>query len=153
VLLISVFWFGVKRGGGRPRSRQEGPARVAKRPHGWRNGARDPRGGGIRAARVITLLLSACPRLRLWPQARSFRRLSNNIVPRGGDRDGAAAVAILDDFHEIAVLAGGEAIRSPIVEDEEIDLDQHAEQAREAAVAVGDIESGEQARNPGVVDG
>src|SRR5271157_1671820 len=37
---ISVFWFGVNRGGGRPRSRQEGAARVAERPHGWRSGAR-----------------------------------------------------------------------------------------------------------------
>ena len=59
-------------------------------------------------------------------------------------------MAILDDFHEIAALAGGEAIGSPIVEDEEIDLDQHAEQAREAAVAVGEIKIGEQARHAGV---
>jgi hypothetical protein len=62
-------------------------------------------------------------------------------------------VAILDDFHEIAALAGGETIGAPIVEDEEIDLDQHAEQAREAAVAVSEIEIGEQARHVGVVDG
>jgi hypothetical protein len=32
-------------------------------------------------------------------------------VKRAGDQDRAAAVAILDDFHEIAALAGGEAIR------------------------------------------
>ena len=62
-------------------------------------------------------------------------------------------MAILDDFHEIAALAGGEAIGSPIVEDEEIDLDQHAEQAREAAIAVGEIEIGEQPRHARVVDG
>jgi hypothetical protein len=43
-------------------------------------------------------------------------------------------------------MARGEAIRSPIVEHEEIDLDQHSEQAREATVAVGEIKIGEQAR-------
>ena len=62
-------------------------------------------------------------------------------------------MAILDDFHEIAALAGGEAIRAPIIEDEEIDLDQHAEQPREPTVAVSEFEVGEQARRAGVVDG
>ena len=84
--------------------------------------------------------------------------LADNLMPGGhgelaGDQDGAAAVAILDDLHEIAPLAGREAIGSPVVEDEEIDLDQHAEQPREPAVAVGEIEIGEQARHAGVVDG
>ena len=62
-------------------------------------------------------------------------------------------MAILDDLHEIAPLAGREAIGSPVVEDEEIDLDQHPEQPREAAVAVGEIEIGEQARDARIVDG
>ena len=70
-----------------------------------------------------------------------------------GDEDGAAAVAILDDLHEIASLAGREAVGSPIVEDQEIDPDQHAEQPREAAVAVGEIEIDEQARHTRVVHG
>jgi hypothetical protein len=34
-----TFWVCVKRDGGRPRSRQEGPARVAEGPHGWRRRA------------------------------------------------------------------------------------------------------------------
>ena len=50
-------------------------------------------------------------------------------------------------------LARGEAVRSPIVGYEKIDLDQHAEQSREAAVAVGEIEIGEQARHAGIVNG
>ena len=59
--------------------------------------------------------------------------LADNLMPGcygelAGDEDGAAAMAILDDFHEIAPLAGGEAVGSPIVEHEEIDLDQHPEQ-------------------------
>ena len=70
-----------------------------------------------------------------------------------GDQDGATAIAILDDLHEIAPLAGGEAVRSPIIEHEKIDLDQHAEQPREAAVAVGEIKICEQARHTGVVNG
>jgi hypothetical protein len=59
------------------------------------------------------------------------------------DQQGAAAMTILDDLHQIAALPGGEAIRSPIVEDEEIDPDQHAEQPRKAAVTVGEIEISE----------
>ena len=62
-------------------------------------------------------------------------------------------MAILDDFHEIAPLAGREAIGSPIVEDQEIDLDQHPKQPRKAAVAVGEIEFGKQARHARVVHG
>ena len=86
------------------------------------------------------------------------RGLADNFMPSGGrelagDQDGATAIAILDDLHEIAPLAGGEAVRSPIIEHEKIDLDQHAEQPREAAVAMSEIEIGEQARHSGVVDG
>lgn len=83
--------------------------------------------------------------------------LADNLMPSchgelAGDQEGATAMAILDDLHEIAPLAGGEAIRSPVIEHEEIDLDQHAEQPREAAVAVGEIEIGEQAWHAGVVN-
>ena len=58
-------------------------------------------------------------------------------------------MAIFDDLHEIAPLAGREAIGSPVVEHEEIDLDQHPEQPREAAVTVGEIEIGEQGSTGG----
>ena len=86
------------------------------------------------------------------------RRLPDHLMPSwhgelAGDQDGAAAVAILDDFHEIAALTGGEAVGTPIIEDEEIDLDQHSEQPREPTVAVSEFEIGEQARRAGVVDG
>ena len=62
-------------------------------------------------------------------------------------------MAIFDDLHEITPLAGREAIRSPVIEHEEVDLDQHPEQPSEPAVAVGEIDIGEQARHAGVVDG
>jgi len=62
-------------------------------------------------------------------------------------------MAILDDLHEIAPLAGREAVGSPIVEDQKIDPDQHPEQPGEAAVAVSEIELGEQTRHARVVDG
>jgi hypothetical protein len=55
--------------------------------------------------------------------------------------------------HEVAPLAGGEAVGSPVVEYEEIDPDQHSEQLCEAAVAVSEIEIGEQARHARVVHG
>ena len=80
---------------------------------------------------------------------------SCQVVDRelAGDQRRAAAVAILDDLHQIAPLVGGEPIGSPVVEDQQIDLDQRAEQPREAAVAVGEFEIGEQARHAGVVHG
>jgi hypothetical protein len=57
----------------------------------------------------------------------SERGLADNLMPGGrelaGDQEGAAAIAILDDLHEIASLAGGEAVRSRIIEHEKIDLD------------------------------
>ena len=86
------------------------------------------------------------------------RGLTDDIVPGShgelaGDQDGAAAVTILDNFHQIAPLAGGEAVGSPIVKYEEIDLDQHTEEPREASVAMGEIELGEQTRHAGVVNG
>ena len=62
-------------------------------------------------------------------------------------------MAILDNLHQIAALAGREAIGSPIVEHEEIDLDQHSEQPCEASVTMIEIEIGEQARYAGIVDG
>jgi hypothetical protein len=81
-------------------------------------------------------------------------RLADYIVPSGdgelaGDQYGATTMAILDDLHEISALAGREAIGAPVIEYEEIDLDQHPEQSREAAVAVGEIEIGEQCSHHG----
>ena len=70
-----------------------------------------------------------------------------------GDQRRAAAVAVLDDLHQIAPLAGGEPVGPPVVEDQQIDLDQRAEQPREAAVAVGELQIGEQPRHAGVVHG
>ena len=49
-------------------------------------------------------------------------------------------MAMLDNLHQIAALAGREAIGSPIVEHEEIDLDQHSEQPCEASVTMSEIE-------------
>ncbi len=55
-------------------------------------------------------------------------------------------MAIFDNLHEIAALADGKAIGAPIIDDEEIDLDQHAEQSGEPTIAMGEFEIGEQPR-------
>src|SRR5580700_1736535 len=67
------------------------------------------------------------------------RRLADDIVPLvagklTGDKRRAVSVAVLDDLHQIAPLVGGEPVWSPIVEDQQIGLDQSPEQAREATV-------------------
>ena len=43
-------------------------------------------------------------------------------------------MAILDDLHEVAALAGREAVGSPVIEDEKVDLDQRAERFRTIAL-------------------
>ena len=68
-------------------------------------------------------------------------RLADDIVPLvegelAGDERRAAAIAVLDDFHQIAPLVGDKPVRSPVIEDQQIGLDQGAEQAGEATVTV-----------------
>ena len=53
-----------------------------------------------------------------------------------GDQRRARAIAILDDFHQVAPLVGGEPVRAPVVEDQQIGLGEGAEEARKAAIAV-----------------
>ena len=64
-------------------------------------------------------------------------RLTDDIVPLvegelAGDERRAAAIAVLDDFHQIAPLVGDKPVRAPVIEDQQIGLDQGAEQACEA---------------------
>ena len=66
-------------------------------------------------------------------------RLANEVVPGfhgelTGDQCRAAAMALLDDLHEVAPLTGVEAIGTKVVEDQQIDLGQQAEETCEAAV-------------------
>ena len=82
-------------------------------------------------------------------------RVADDIVPLvegelAGNERRAAAIAVLDDLHQIAPLVGGEPVRAPVVEDQQIGLDQGAEQAGEATVTVGKFEIGEQPRHAGV---
>jgi len=59
-------------------------------------------------------------------------------------------MAILDDLHQIAPLVGGEPFRPPVVEDQQVGLDQGTKQAREATVTVGEFQVGEQPRHASV---
>ena len=85
-------------------------------------------------------------------------RLADDLVPASdrelaGDQRRAAAVAVLDDLHQIAPLV---AVRRSGPQSSRIsrsDLAEAAEQPREAAVAVGELEIGEQPRQALVEDG
>src|ERR1700676_1722943 len=84
-------------------------------------------------------------------------RLADDVVPfisgkLAGDERRAVAMAVLDDLHQIASLAGGGPLRAPVVEDQQIGFDQRTKQAREATVAVGEFQIGEQPRHAGVDD-
>ena len=62
-----------------------------------------------------------------------------------GDQDRADVVAILDDFEEIASLIGIEGFRSPIVDNEELDLGDRFQHAGITTVAARKGECREQA--------
>ena len=48
-----------------------------------------------------------------------------------GDEGGAAAVAVLEDFQEVVAGGGVERLQAPVVEDEQIDAAERAQQARD----------------------
>jgi hypothetical protein len=82
--------------------------------------------------------------------------LADEVVPGfdgelAGEQRGAASMAFLHDLHEIAPLASIEAVRTEVVEDQQIDFGQQAEEAREAAVAVRELQLCEEARHARVV--
>jgi hypothetical protein len=52
-----------------------------------------------------------------------------------GDDDGAAIVPVIDDLQEVAALLGREWGQAPVVEDQEFDACERAQQAGMAAVA------------------
>ena len=65
-----------------------------------------------------------------------------------GDDGGAAAVAVLEDLQEVVAGCGIERFEAPVVEDEEIDATERAQEAGVAAVAAGERELGEQLGDP-----
>src|SRR5215470_10740792 len=79
-------------------------------------------------------------------------RFADQIVPAvdrdlAGDQRGAAAVAVLDDLQQVVTLLGTERLKTPVVEDQELDAAEGTHQARVTAVAARQCEIGEQTRN------
>ena len=70
-----------------------------------------------------------------------------------GDERRAAAIAVLDDLHQVPPLVRIEPVRAPVVEDQQIGFHQRAEETREATIAVGEFQLGEEPRDARVVDG
>jgi len=78
------------------------------------------------------------------------RGLVVDVVPGcnrklAGDQDRASSIAVLDDLHEVTALPGVQAIRPPIIENEQVRLHEGSEQAWKASIAMGQFEVGEQA--------
>src|SRR6516164_7583095 len=79
-------------------------------------------------------------------------RFADQIVPAvdrdlAGDQRGATAVAVLDDLQQVVTLLGAERLKTPVVEDQELDAAEGTHQARVTAVAARQCEIAEQARN------
>ena len=67
-------------------------------------------------------------------------RIADQVVPTldrplADDQSRAAAVALLDDVEQVAAPLGAERLQAPVVEDQELDPAQRAQQARMAAGA------------------
>ena len=82
--------------------------------------------------------------------------LADEVVPGfdrklTGDQRRAAAVTILDDLHEIAPLAGVEAVGTEIVQNEQVDLREGTEEARKAAVSMRELQLSEEPRHARVI--
>ena len=76
-------------------------------------------------------------------------RVADELVPivdrdLTGDDGRAAAVAGLEDLEKIVTSGGIERCEAPVVEDEQLDAAEHAQQPSIAAVATGEREIGEQ---------
>ena len=63
-----------------------------------------------------------------------------------GDQRGAATVAVFDDFEHVMALLGPERLKTPIIEDQQLDAAEGAHQAGVTAVAAGEREI---AKHPG----
>ena len=84
-------------------------------------------------------------------------RIADGVMPGGdgqlaGDDGGLSAVAILQDLEQVVTGLGIEGLQAPVIEDEEFDLRQALEPAGDAAVAAGERQFLEQARETGVED-
>src|SRR5262249_56857461 len=82
--------------------------------------------------------------------------LADEIVPGfdgelAGDQRRRATMPILDDLHKIAPLAGVEAVRTEVVQNEQIDPGQHAQEACEAAISMRELQLCEEAPRASVV--
>ena|SRR5438309_5301137 len=62
-----------------------------------------------------------------------------------------AAVAVLEDLQEVVASRGVERFEAPVVEDEQIDAAERAQQTRVAAVAARQCEIAEQSRVQGLL--
>jgi hypothetical protein len=86
------------------------------------------------------------------------RRNPDQVMPAvhgnlAGDDERALVVAIFDDFEEIARLFGDERLRTLIVEDEQLDARERAQEPGVARIAVSDSEIGEEPGHAGVENG
>ena len=84
--------------------------------------------------------------------------LADDLVPGAdrelaGDQGRSVGVAVLEDLQQVATLIWAEAVRSPVVEDQEVGSSEGAEEAGKAAVAAAKLEFGEQPWQTLVEDG
>ena len=94
-------------------------------------------------------------RQRIRLLTRLNRLTETNPIEAFSERGSPTHAELVDILHQLASppvrpLVGGEPVRAPVVEDQQIGLDQGAEQAGEATVTVGKFEIGEQPRHAAV---
>ena len=85
-------------------------------------------------------------------------RFSDHVMPLGdgelrGDERRFPAIAFLEDFQQIEALLICERVRSPVVEDQQLDAGEFVDQPWKAAVEPGKAQVFEQARHAQIQDG
>ena len=85
-------------------------------------------------------------------------RVANHLMPGrdgelAGDDGGAAAVAVLEDFEQVVAGLVVERLQAPVVKDEQLNAAELAREPRVAAVAAGERQIGEQARQALIENG
>ena len=79
----------------------------------------------------------------------------NHVVPAvdgnlAGDDERSLIIAVFDDFEEIARLPGRESFRPPIIEDEQFDASDGAQQPGVTRIAMRDRQIGEEPGDTGI---
>src|SRR5579863_3817727 len=83
--------------------------------------------------------------------------ISDNFVPAidgqlAGDDDRTSFISVLDDLEQVAALIGVEGLRSPVIQNEQIETSDSAQHFGVTAIGAAEREGGEETRHAMIRD-